>query len=351
MEFKSTMESEIHEQPNVLNQLANTFIDGNTITIPTDKNIKKVKLVASGSSYHCALMGVYLFNKYTDLDATCYYSGEYMLEEKCNASDDTLYVFISQSGETFDTMECLNHVKETKAKTICITNCENSRLYKMCDYKILSTAGEELSIASTKALSAQIFCLILLALSYCKDSNLVKSELEALKTLPSAIDKLFEQKPAITEIAKTLSKSKSVVLIGNQEGYALSKEGALKIKETSYVNTGAYPMGEFLHGHVAVLNNADIPVIVGLTQDNYKAQLRVVKKVREDYNPYMIALGTNSSMPEIKELSTVSIDITEQESVVRMFLILITYQLLALNIATLLNRNIDSPKGLSKVVS
>ena len=104
MKFKTTMEKEINEQPQVVENLVKSFIDAN-FDFKVDRRIKKVKLVASGSSYHCALLGVQLFHKYTDLDADSFYSGEFMLEENYNADDDTMFIFISQSGETYDTLE------------------------------------------------------------------------------------------------------------------------------------------------------------------------------------------------------------------------------------------------------
>ena len=272
VKFKTSMEKEIFEQPKVIANLIEQYIE---YDFSINQEIKKVKLVASGSSYHCALLGVQLFHKYTNIDADSFYSGEFMLNENINADSDTLFIFISQSGETYDTLECLKKVKKTKAHTLCITNCKDSTLYNLCDIKLLSTAGKEESIASTKALSAQLFCLALLALKYGRAGYY--DEIEAIKTLPKKIEDILSRQKELNKIVNAFKKSKSAVLLGSKECYALAKEGALKIKETSYINTGAYPMGEFLHGHVAVLNRK-IPVISALTPDNYYSQLRVIKK-------------------------------------------------------------------------
>lgn len=348
MKFKTTMEKEIYEQPKVIENLINMFINSD-LTFSPDKSIKKIKFVASGSSYHCAMLGVQLFHKYTKIDADSFYSGEFMLEHDFHADADTLFVFISQSGETYDTLECLKMIKKTKAKTLCITNCEESTLYKMCDFKLLSTAGKEESIASTKALSAQLFCLSLLALNYCTDVKIKESKVEYLKGLPDKIQEILKENKKLNNIASVFKKNKSAVLLGTKECYALAKEGALKIKETSYINTTAYPMGEFLHGHVAVLNRK-IPVIAALTPENYGSQLRVIRKIRNDYNPFIILLGTNSKDTDIKNLSNISIDIDDDDFITRMFLILTVYQLIALKTAVSLNMNVDKPKGLNKVV-
>ena len=347
--FKTTMEKEIFEQPRVIENLIKTFIE-EKFDFKVDSNIKKVKLVASGSSYHCALLGVQLFHKFTDLDADSFYSGEFMLEEDYKADADTLFIFISQSGETYDTLECLKMVKMTNAKTLCITNCENSTLYKLCDFKLLSTAGKEESIASTKALSAQLFCLALLALNYGYDSVIKENEIEIIKSLPAKISSILSREKELNKIVNVFKKNKSVVLLGTKECYALAKEGALKIKETSYINTTAYPMGEFLHGHVAVLNKK-IPVISALTAENYYSQLRVIRKIRTDYNPFIITLGTSSDEKDIKSLSNISIDIDDKDYITRMFLILVIYQLIALKTAMALKMNVDKPKGLKKVVN
>lgn len=344
MNFETMMEKEIFEQPDVVRGLINDYFDED---FGIASNIKKVKLIASGSSYHCALLGVQLFQKYTKLDATSFYSGEFMLNENVYFDEDTLCIFISQSGETYDTLDCLNMVKKTKAKTLCITNCENSTLYNLCDYKIVSTAGKEESIASTKALTAQIFCLALLALRF--EGNECEEELNNLKTLPEKIEEILSRQSEFDKIVNILKKNKSVVLLGSKECYALAKEGALKIKETSYVNTAAYPMGEFLHGHVAVLNN-QIPVISSLTPDNYYSQLKVIKKIRDDYNPFLITIGTKKTDSDIKNLSNITFDIDYEDYLTRIFLILIVYQVLAFKNATALKMNVDKPRGLSKVV-
>ena len=346
MKFNTAMEKEIYEQPNVIENLINTFAD---YDFNLDKSIRKIKFVASGSSYHCAMLGVQLFHKYTNMDADSFYSGEFMLEHDFHADSDTLFVFISQSGETYDTLECLKMIKKTKAKTLCITNCEDSTLYKMCDLKLLSTAGKEESIASTKALSAQLFCLGLLALNYCEDEKIRDEKIEYLKKLPQKIQKILNESKKLNNIARVFKKNKSAVLLGTKECYALAKEGALKIKETSYINTTAYPMGEFLHGHVAVLNRK-IPVIASLTPENYGSQLRVIRKIRNDYKPFIILLGTKSDDVDMKNLSNISIDIDDDDFITRMFLILAVYQIIALKTALSLNMNVDKPKGLNKVV-
>ena len=346
VKFKTSMEKEIFEQPQVIENLIEDYIE-DEFEFPVNNEIKKVKLVASGSSYHCALLGVQLFRKFTDLDADSFYSGEFMLDENFSADNETLYIFISQSGETYDTLECLKMIKKSEAKTLCITNCKNSTLYELCDFKLLSTAGKEESIASTKALLAQLFCLSLLALKNKKKD--CSNEIENIKKLPQKIDEILKRQKELNKIVNALKRSKSAVLLGSKECYALAKEGALKIKETSYINTGAYPMGEFLHGHVAVLNKK-IPVISALTVDNYFSQLRVIRKIRENYSPFIITIGTNDESPDIKNLSNISFNIDETDYITRMFLILVVYQEIAFKTAKALNMNVDKPKGLNKVV-
>ena len=346
VEFDTSMEKEIFEQPKVVENLIEDYIE-NEFDFQVDYKINKVKLVASGSSYHCALLGVQLFKKFTKIDADSFYSGEFMLEENPSTDKETLYIFISQSGETYDTLECLKMIKKTDAKTLCITNCKNSTLYNLCDFKLLSTAGKEESIASTKALTAQLFCLSLLAIKY-SEKNCDK-EIEIIKNLPQKIEKILNRQKEINKIVNAVKRSKSAVLLGSRECYALAKEGALKIKETSYINTGAYPMGEFLHGHVAVLNGK-IPVISALTTNNYFQQLRVIKKIRTDYNPFIITIGTSNDSTDIKELSNISFDIEEKDYLTRMFLILVVYQQIAFKTASALKMNVDKPKGLNKVV-
>jgi len=196
-----------------------------------------------------------------------------------------VYIFITQSGETSDTLNALNKAKQLGVKTLCITNKENSTAWKTADYKINCLAGEEKSIASTKALTAQMLCLYLLALKYAQLRKVdVSNHLTQLKNLPAIIEKTLELDSKIMPLARFLSKYKNIIITADGISYALAKEACLKIKETSYINIMSHILGEFMHGHVAVLNNKSVLIYISSDVVSYST-IKNLEKIKKDYNP------------------------------------------------------------------
>lgn len=345
--MKSFMQSEIFEQPLVLNNLINEYVDSdNQILIDFPLSTKKIVLVASGSSYHCASLIANLFNMYSEINASYEYASEFVLNKLGEADKEPLYIFISQSGETSDALVSLRKVKQLGAKTMCVTNGKDSTMWKLCDYMVLSDAGEEKSIASTKALSAQILCLYLVMLKITKDESSIKS----LRKLPEVIENFLKSSDEIIAIADKLSKFEDLAILGNKALFSLAQEGSLKIKETSYVNANAYPQGEFLHGHVAFLNNGGALICL-VCENHFEQNIKNLKKINEDYdNPTIVAICPEAQGNAIDKVTNLSIKLKFDTPIEYIFQTLILLQLLALGIATKLGRDIDTPKGLSKVV-
>ena len=266
---KTCMELEIYEQSEISQKILDAYLDstGNiNIDVPTD--INRIILVASGSSYHCARYAAELFSSISKIEASAIYSSEFLLEDTIAHSDNILYIFITQSGETTDTNSALEKAKEHGVKTLCITNKENSTIWNASDYKVACLAGEEKSIAATKSFVSQLLCSTLLALKFAQIQGIDTYDYTLnLKMIPSFISKSFELQPKIKQLARFLSKYKNVVMTADGQSYALAKEASLKIKETSYINTTSAILGEFMHGHVAVLNNNN-EVLVYILNDN-----------------------------------------------------------------------------------
>ena len=191
---KSSMEQEIYEQAKVLDNLLKTHVNDNNyilFDIPTD--IKKVVLVASGSSYHCARYAADLFGNIADIEARAIYSSEFLLKSVVPHDSDILYVFITQSGETSDTNSALNKAKEFGMRTLCITNKKDSTIWQASDFQIDCCAGEEKSIAATKSLTTQMLCCTLLVLKYATHKGIdINPYLEQLKGLSSQSNKLMD---------------------------------------------------------------------------------------------------------------------------------------------------------------
>lgn len=347
--MKYNMQKEIYEQPEILRAVVSAYVGKDEkINIELPEGIERINIVASGSSYNCAGIGASLFYKYLGMDAHSEYSSEFIGEKNVQASENDLYIFISQSGETYDTLEALKMIKKTSAKTLCISNNEDSSIWNLCDYKILSLAGKEHSIASTKAVSSQLLCLWMVVLKLMQERNIsIESELQALKWLPLLIKEELKEIKQAKLAAKLLASYDDIVVLGANSYYSLAKEGALKIKETSYINANAYPIGEFMHGHVAVLNKKTALIAI-IDKENQRLEKKNLAEIRKNYNPLILTISFGTKP---KSTSNLDFNIDAKTDIERVFVSLIIFQLIAFETAKKLKRDIDKPKGLKKVVS
>ena len=349
--FQSAMEREIYQQPDIIKGLIDRYIDNNgniSIDIPK-KEIKKIIFVASGSSYHCGVVAAEMMKTSLQMDAEAFYSGEFYLSDKVDISK-TLFVFISQSGETTDTLRVMNNIIKRTDNILCISNTENSTMWNLAKHRINTYAGKEESIASTKALTAQLFCVNLIILFV---RNLlgedIKTDLDNLIKLPDFIKSQLNLHNSIKNIASELKDFTSIEILGSRIFYGLAKEGALKIKETSYINTTAYPTGEFMHGHVAILNRKSA-VIVLVDEINHGICIKNIEKIKESYDAFIVTVADKNAPDYFKDLSNHHIAIDTKNEVSSIFGMIVLLQLTALECAKQLGRNIDKPVGLNKVV-
>ena len=345
---KSSMEHEIFEQADILEHLLNIYIGENDeiqLTIP--ENIEHIVFVASGSSYHCARYGADIFGDIANIEARAIYSSEFLLKTVIPQSDDTLYIFITQSGETSDTNSALIKAKQAGIKTLCITNKEDSTIWNAADYKVCCHAGVEHSIAATKSLTSQMLCIILVAIKFAKRKGLETEHwINEIVRIPNFINETYTLQPKIKMLAKFISKYKNIVICSDGISYALAKEAALKIKETSYINVSSAILGEFMHGHVAVLNNKKSTLVYILVDDLNYITIKNLNKIKDDYNPPICIIGNKSQ----KIKSNYNININCESKIVKYFCVAVMIQLLALEIALRLHKNVDKPHGLNKVV-
>lgn len=348
---KSAMEQEIYEQPDILNGILE--IEGvDKITVPAD--VTKIVLVASGSSYHCARFSAELVGEVAGVEARAIYASEFLLKKVIPHDRGTLYVFITQSGETTDTVHALRRVNEGfedaegkyYLETLCVTNNPESTIWQETKYHVNCLAGKERSIAATKSFTAQMLCVLIVALKIAgnKGHNTDKY-LESLKDIPNVIKQTLGLRKKVHQLAGLLAKQKVVVILAEGISYAIAKEGALKIKETSYMNINAAIIGEFMHGHLAVLNRK--ASVIFLSVDGIsKNAVDNLDKIKKEYNPSIYIIGKHNN----KYISNFNINIDCKNEILQMFSNAVICQMLALEIATKLHRNIDKPKGLKKVV-
>lgn len=344
---KSSMETEIFEQSNVLDSVLHTHVNDNNyieFEIPTD--IQKVVLVASGSSYHCARYTADLFGDIANIEARAIYSSEFLLKSAVPHESSILYVFITQSGETSDTNSALQKAKELGMRTLCITNKKGSSIWEGSDFQIDCHAGEEKSIAATKSLTTQMLCCTLLVLKYAAHKGIdISHYLNDLRDLSEHIEETYKLHKEVKKAAKFLSKYKTIVVTADGISYALAKEAALKIKETSYLNVYSSILGEFMHGHVAVLNSKQALIYISVNEMNYTA-IKNINKIADDYNPPVCVIGCSNEKIKTK----FHLDVNAESSIIKSFCLVVILQLLALEIAKTLHRNVDKPHGLNKVV-
>lgn len=342
----SIMKKEILEEPKVIENLISNYItEDNQINIDVPDKIDNVVIVASGSSYNCAAIAAPLFNEFANIPCQYEYSSEFIFQKKHFITSDSLYIFVSQSGETSDTLHALRKIKKEGVKTMCITNAKDSSMWNLCEYTILSDAGEEKSVASTKALTAQIFCALLVIFKIVSKKGAdISGYVNTLKRLPEYLEN-GKTSPNAMKAAKLISEYNNIAVLGNKNYYPVAKEGALKMKETCYLSVMAYPFGEFMHGHVAVLNQKSL-VIAIIDEENVEFARRNLEKIRKEYSPKIVCITSVEDFAA----GDINIYIKTKRKIKAIFGALLTLQLIACEMANILDKNPDSPKGLSKVV-
>jgi len=319
------MINDIHQTPLVLEELLKK-------EVPRIKfiNFQKIYIAASGSSRNAANAAKYFMEKKIKLPVIVEFAGEFSHRNVALRGDE-LFIALSQSGETADVLSALKKAKKAGCMTFAVTNNENSTIHKLADSGMQIMAGEEKSIPATKSFTCQLMCLYLLALNIAG-----KQEPDLLK-VPGKIANYLENNNDIASIAEKLKNYKNLILLGRGQNWAFAEEGALKIKETSYINATGYPTGEFMHGHLAILDE-EFPVISILAKsfndvENYILAVKNTQEIKQKRNPVLIELNHN-----------------EQNEIIAPFITAVMLQLLAYKIATALGRDTDRPRGLKKTV-
>jgi len=339
------MMAEISEQPLVFDYLIKKYIKEGKIEAEFPLNFNEVKFVASGSSYNCARLGQKFFENIAKLKTSFEYSSEFNSNQERQINKDVLYFFISQSGETYDTKCALNLVNQKGGHTFALVNNNDSYIYNNCEFKMNIEAGVEKSIAATKSFTGGVLCLWLLALYIAQNKGIkIKEHIKDIKDIKKDTEIVISETKNLDEAALALSKLKSFPVIGYGYNYVIAKEGALKIKETSYIDVNAYPTGEFLHGHTAILNEYSVIVeIFHHTMGEFER--KTLDKIKKDYDPKIIAISDTQR----NDFLTAGFKKFDNE-IITIVSSVIILQILALKIARNLGRNVDKPLGLNKVV-
>jgi glucosamine--fructose-6-phosphate aminotransferase (isomerizing) len=352
-EHSSFMEKEIFEQVDLLKRVS---VNDHTEKYSTInfKSLNKITIIACGTSYYAASVAKYWFETYANILVEIDIASEYRYRSPI-IIDNELTIFVSQSGETADTLAALRYAKSKKAQTLALVNVVNSTIAREANFTFEIYAGPEIGVASTKAFTCQLAIFYNMAIEAAKQRAFIESdELQQLALnfvqLPYIMEKVLQRCTDMKMMAKKLSKYSNILFIGRGALTAIVQEGALKLKEISYIHAEAYAAGELKHGPIALLDE-QMPVVVLAPKNSLTGKLLSNIQEAQARNAPIFVIGDscireyiNTQEDEFFELPEISESILPIISVIPM-------QLLALYIAQILGKNIDQPRNLAKSVT
>lgn len=352
--YKHFMLKEIFEQPEAVENTLRGRIDENLnvkLSLNIDLNsVKRIIITACGTAWHAGLIGKYLIEKIAKIPVEVDYASEFRYRDPIIKEGDLLLV-ISQSGETADTLAALREAKSKGAKTMGIINVVGSTIAREVDSGIYVHAGPEIGVASTKAFSCQITALLLFAINLAQQKGLkVDRELfSEIKLLSERIKEVLKESDKILQIAKNFKDSKDFIYLGRGLNYPVALEGALKLKEISYIHAEGYPAAEMKHGPIALIDQ-DMPVVFLATKSPILSKiLSNMEEVRARAGK-IIAVANKDSQEVIKLIQNV-IEVPETIEELSPIINTVALQLLAYYISDLKGIDVDKPKNLAKSVT
>ena len=349
---------EINEQPMASTETIGSRITSNSKSIIPDldglnksylSSINKISIVACGTAMHAGLAGKTLFETLCEIPVEVEAASEFRYRNPL-INEKTLCIFISQSGETADTIAALKLAKSKGSKTLAISNVIGSSISREADFTIYTHAGPEIAVASTKAYTSQIVLLAIIAINFAEKLNLNKEKLEELKKdillLPSQLEEILGNIQNIKNFAQKIYKEKDIFFIGRGIDYTVALEGSLKLKEISYIHSEAYPSGELKHGPIALIEN-DVTVISILTN-----RLLVEKSISNIQE--VVTRGAKTFIVTNQELNhkfDEVIQIPKTNTLISPVLSIVPLQLLSYYISKEKGLDVDKPRNLAKSVT
>jgi glucosamine--fructose-6-phosphate aminotransferase (isomerizing) len=359
-DFKHFMAKEIEEQPQTLKTGIKEYVDSmnndiNIYNFPWKiDEIKSIMLIGCGTAYHSCLMAKYWFEELTTLDVNIDIASEFRYR-KNRFKNDTLYIFVSQSGETADTYAALDICNKNKMKTCAVVNVIESSIARDSNFVLPIHCGPEIGVASTKAFLGQILVLYILSLKLSSlrkeiENKDYQEKIKDLKNLPKLIEETLIIDNDVQAIASTFNEAKGSMFLGRGFSYPIALEGALKLKELSYIHAEGYPAGEMKHGPLALIEEG-MPVVVLAPRDNYYK--KTISNMQEVVaRGAKVLLITNKSKDEImSENIWEKIEVETSNDDLLPFLLTIPLQKLAYYSALKKGYDIDKPRNLAKSVT
>jgi glucosamine--fructose-6-phosphate aminotransferase (isomerizing) len=350
--YEHFMLKEIHEQPKVirdtLGEFTQTTESGVGLERLRDEGIESMIILACGTSYHAAMVGKYIVEELLRIPVRAEIASEFNYYGQILAK--TMAIVVTQSGETADVLRAIKRLKRGECKVLAINNVVGSSASRIADQIIYLRAGPEISVAATKSFIAQMMVLYWLVMSYSKvDASRLAGMLMELRRMPGKVRQVLDNGDKILECARYLAKYENVFFIGRGINYPIALEGALKLKEISYIHAEGYAAGELKHGPFSLLGS-DTPVIAIVARDNTReAMLGNIKEVKSRGSPVIALAGERDDA--ISELADMVITVPQVDAIFSPVVNVVALQLLAYYTAKERGCPIDFPRNLAKSVT
>jgi len=314
---------------------------------------RRILILACGTSWHAGLIGEYLFEEFCRIPVEVEYSSEFRYRNPVIYPDDVV-IAISQSGETADTLAAIELAKKAGAFVYGICNVVGSSIPRNTHSGSYTHVGPEIGVASTKAFTAQVLVLTMMALNVGKEKNTISNEqykriLKELSLIPEKIGVILKQNSKIEDLSKIFTYAHNFIYMGRGYSYPVAMEGALKLKEISYIHAEGYPAAEMKHGPIALIDQ-EMPVVVIATHDaTYEKTISNIQEIKARSGRILAII--NKSDDKVKDIADYSIEVPETEECLAPLLSIIPLQLLSYHIAVKKGRDVDMPRNLAKSVT
>ena len=359
--FEDFMLKEIHEQPKaVADTINDKFGETGEITVEelalsprSASELRRIVVVACGTAFHAGLLAKYLFERWAALPVEIEIASEFRYRNLVVTSED-LVVAISQSVETMDTLAGVREATRRGARVIAIVNTVGSQMTREAAGVILTHAGPEIGVAATKTFTAQMAAVYLLAMYLGRLRGALRNSrysriVDGLKAMPDKMQEVLAQADAVVEVAAKYCDREDFLFLGRSVSYPIAMEGALKLKEISYIHAEGYPAGEMKHGPIALLDDR-VPVVALAPRDSvYEKMVSNIEQVKSRGAP-VLAVATRGD-PDIEELCDDVLWVPETSDMLSPLLTVLPLQLFAYHVAKMRGCNVDQPRNLAKTVT
>ncbi len=352
--YKHFMEKEINEQPKTINDTISGYLSNNHNELfKILSNTDRLYIIACGTSYNAGLIGKFWLEKFAKIPVEVDYASEYRYRDKL-ITEKTTILGISQSGETADTRFALLDAKKEGAKTIALVNVIGSSLSRESDYVLYTYCGPEIGVAATKTFTAQLVVLFLLSIQLGLEKGVLSKDeyeeyLNELFTIPKKVEDILKQNEYIKELAYKYMNASDFLFLGRNINYPIALEGALKLKEISYIHAEGYPAGEMKHGPIALIDEK-MPVVCVAPKDRFHEKMfSNIQEVKARKGKVISVITDDET--DIKDIADETIAVPKTVDELYPILTVIPLQLLAYHIATLLGKDVDQPRNLAKTVT